>query len=118
MPVPDCLLSVDRSRLSQVLANIISNSYKYAGTPIDVSYAFDGQFLAMSLTDHGGGIPEEELAFITQKYYRGRQNSDGKEGSGLGLYISRALTEKMQGIFTCSNAPDGLTVTLRLPLSH
>lgn len=118
MPVPECLLSIDRSRLSQVLANIISNSYKYADTPIDVSYAFDGQFLAMSLTDHGGGIPEEELAFITQKYYRGRQNSDGKEGSGLGLYISRALTEKMQGTFTCANAPDGLTVTLRLPLSH
>ena len=115
--VPECLLSVDRSRLSQVIANIISNSYKYAGTPIDVRYAFDGSFLTVMFADHGGGIPEEELELITQKYYRGRENSAGKEGSGLGLYISRVLMEKMQGALSCTCPDGGFAVTLSLPLA-
>ena len=114
---PECLLSVDRSRLSQVIANIISNSYKYAGTPIDVRYAFDGSFLNVPFADHGGGVPEEALEHITQKYYRGRENAVGKEGSGLGLYISRVLMEKMQGTLSCTCPDGGFAVTLSLPLS-
>ncbi|MBR3420017.1 MAG: HAMP domain-containing histidine kinase [Oscillospiraceae bacterium] len=114
---PECLLSVDRSRLSQVVANIISNSYKYAGTPIDVRFAFAGDFLTVTFADQGGGVPEEELEQITQKYYRGRENAAGKEGSGLGLYISRILMEKMQGELSCSCPEGGFAVTLSLPLS-
>jgi len=107
----------DRSRLSQVVANIISNSYKYAGTPIDVRFAFAGDFLTVTFADQGGGVPEEELEQITQKYYRGRENAAGKEGSGLGLYISRILMEKMQGELSCSCPEGGFAVTLSLPLS-
>ena len=58
-----------------------------------------------------------------QKYYRGK-NAAGKEGSGLGLYISGVLMQKMQGELLCTAASDdpecespGLTVTLLIPLS-
>ncbi len=86
-------------------------------------FAFEDSFLAMSIADHGSGIPEEQLSKITQKYYRG-ENAAGKEGCGLGLYISGVLMQKMHGEMRCSAAaeePDaehcGLNVTLLIPLS-
>ena len=116
-PVPECLISIDRSRMSQVIGNIISNSYKYANTQIEVTYAFADSFLEMRISDHGGGIPEEETELITKKYYRGKSNSGGKDGSGLGLYIAAELMEKMQGELCCKNSGDGLTVILMIALS-
>lgn len=117
VPVPECLLFVDQSRLSQVIANIISNSYKYANTPIDIAYRFADAYLEMDIRDHGCGVPDEELEMITTKYYRGKGTAAGVEGSGLGLYISRELMTKMNGQLTCSSDGGGLTVTLAIPLS-
>ena len=85
--------------------NIISNSYKYANTPIQIQYAYEEHFLSMAISDQGSGIPEAELSKITQKYYRGK-NAAGKEGSGLGLYISGVLMQKMQGELLCTAASD------------
>lgn len=121
--IPECLIHADRNRLSQVIGNIISNSYKYANTPIQIQYAYEEHFLSMAISDQGSGIPEAEIGKITQKYYRGK-NAAGKEGSGLGLYISGVLMQKMQGELLCTAASDdpesespGLTVTLLIPLS-
>lgn len=116
-PVPDCLICIDTGRLSQVIANIISNSYKYAGTEIRVSYAFQDHYLAMEITDAGGGVPEEEIDLLTVKYYRGKTNTAGKEGSGLGLYISGELMKRMNGHLGCAGTENGLAVTLLIPLS-
>ena len=115
--VPECMLFADTDRLSQVLGNLISNSYKYADTPISVRYAFEGDFLRMEISDKGGGIPEDEIDLITTKFYRGKANSGGKEGSGLGLYISNELMHRMDGQLRCENRSGGLTVTLMLRLS-
>ena len=117
-PIPECLISVDRNRLSQVIANVISNSYKYADTPIRAAAGFQGQYLLLSFTDGGGGVSEEELPLLTTKFYRGADNSEGVAGSGLGLYISRVLTEKMGGKLFCANADGGLCVTLLILLSR
>lgn len=116
-PPPECLLSVDKNRLSQVIGNVLSNSYKYAGTPISVRYAFAGQHLCMEIADSGGGVPEEELGLITGKFYRGKRNSGGKEGSGLGLYIASELMRRMEGALQCENRSGGLAVTLMIRLS-
>jgi signal transduction histidine kinase len=53
---------------------------------------------------------------ITEKFKRG-SNSEGKDGSGLGLYISRYLMEKMGGGLVCSNNIEGLTVTIMIPVA-
>lgn len=115
--IPECLICADTGRLSQVIGNIISNSYKYAGTPIDVHYAFSGGYLAMEIADHGSGISEEELTHITEKYYRGKSNSAGKDGSGLGLYIANELMQRMGGMLKCESR-GGFSVTLLIPLSR
>ena len=93
--------------MSQVIGNIISNSYKYADTKIDISYDFSGNYLEMIIKDYGEGVAPEEIELLTNKFYRGRKNTAGKDGSGLGLYISSELMKKMQGQLICINDKEG-----------
>ena len=113
--IPEVIIHIDRIRLSQVIGNIISNSYKYAGTPIDVRSHIEDEFLEVTISDSGPGVPDDELELITNKFYRGKNHGD-KEGSGLGLYIASMLMEKMGGELTVSS-DNGLHVTLLIPLS-
>ncbi|MCR5331815.1 MAG: HAMP domain-containing histidine kinase [Lachnospiraceae bacterium] len=117
--IPKILIHIDARRLSQVIGNIISNSYKYAGTGIEVSYRPVDDYLEMKIRDHGPGVPEDELSLITNKFYRGRDWAGSREeGSGLGLYIAKMLMEKMDGELLAENAGEGLLITLMIPLSH
>ncbi len=117
-PIPEVLIRVDRRRMSQVIGNIISNSYKYAGTQINIVYKLVDEFLEMRICDQGPGVPEEELSLITNKFYRGKQwVESGEDGSGLGLYIARMLMEKMDGELLPMNTGDGFGITLLIPLS-
>ena len=116
--IPDAIIYIDQRRISQVIGNIISNSYKYAGTRIEVEFRIVEGYLEMSLTDYGPGVPQEELALITNKFYRGKQwVESGEDGNGLGLYIARTLMEKMDGELTVDNIGSGLRITLTIPLS-
>lgn len=116
--IPEVLIHIDTKRMSQVIGNIISNSYKYAGTKIDISYRIEDEFLEMTIRDYGPGVPEEELSLIANKFYRGKQWTDSKqEGSGLGLYIAKMLMEKMDGELLPESKGEGLSITLLIPLS-
>ena len=116
--IPDVLIRIDTKRMSQVIGKIISNSYKYAGTKIDVSYRIEDEFLEMTIKDYGPGVPEEELSLIANKFYRGKQWTGSKqEGSGLGLYIAKMLMEKMDGELLPESKGEGLSITLLIPLS-
>lgn len=115
--VPGCVLNVDRFRLSQVIGNVISNSYKYADTEINVGYRFDDKYLEMTFQDYGPGVAPEEIPLLTNKFYRGKTNTSGKEGSGLGLYISSELMKKMSGALICAGGEEGFRVILKLPLA-
>ena len=113
--VEQCVIFADRLRLEQVVGNILSNSYKYADTDIEVASFFEGGCLVVEFSDKGGGVAESELEVITEKFRRG-SNAQGKDGSGIGLYISKYLMERMSGELACRNNGEGFTVTLRLKL--
>lgn len=113
--IPQVIVHIDKLRLSQVIGNIIFNSYKYAGTSIDISFRLAESFLEVSISDSGSGVPEDEIELITNKFYRGREHGD-KEGSGLGLYIARILMDKMGGELSV-RSENGLCVTLLIPIS-
>lgn len=115
-PIPDCIVLADPLRLQQVLDNVISNSYKYADTPISIQSGFTDNFLYLDIADHGAGVTDEELPLLTEKFYRA-ENAEGKNGSGLGLYISHYLMEQMHGQLECQNTPDGFTVRLSLAIA-
>jgi len=114
--LPEVIIHTDPKRMSQVIGNIIHNSYKYADTFIDVDYKVTGPNLEMCIKDHGPGVPEDELELITNKFYRGKDQQN-EEGSGLGLYIAKNLMEKMGGDLIPESDGDGLSITLLIPLS-
>ncbi|EGC02474.1 ATPase/histidine kinase/DNA gyrase B/HSP90 domain protein [Ruminococcus albus 8] len=115
--LPQVIISIDRKRMTQVVGNIISNSYKYADTAINVDFKLSEGFLEMRLQDHGNGVSSEEIELITNKFYRGKEWADSeKDGNGLGLYIAKSLMKKMNGDLT-AESDGGLAVTLIIPLS-
>ena len=100
----------DRMRMSQIFENIFNNSIKYANTNIDVDLEDSNEYYLVSIRDYGKGIADEDLPFIFEKFYRGK-NATGKNGTGLGLYIVKYMIEKMGGkVDLISN--DGLCAKL------
>jgi signal transduction histidine kinase len=114
-PIPECLILADTLRLSQVLDNIISNSYKYAGTKLRITFCLDSA-LSINITDYGPGVLPEELPLLTQKYFRGTYGKD-KQGTGIGLYISAYFMEKMGGSLKFFNNEQGFTARINLKLA-
>ena len=98
--IPECLVMADQVRFMQVADNIISNSYKYADTQIEVCFWFEDECLCISIKDFGKGVKKDEEIFLTQKYFRG-QNAKEKEGSGMGMYIAEYLVKGMGGRLLC-----------------
>ena len=116
--LPEVIINIDKKRMSQVIGNVISNSYKYANTRIDISYRLSEGYLEMQIRDYGPGVPTDELDLITNKFYRGKKWQDTeKEGNGLGLYISKTLMNKMNGDLLTESDGEGLAVTLIISLS-
>ena len=106
--IPECLILVDKLRLEQVIDNIAGNSFKYAGTTLEVEYRSDNGSIHVILSDRGPGVPEDELAMLTTKFYRGSEASEsGKDGSGLGLYLASLFMEKMGGGLELKNREGG-----------
>jgi signal transduction histidine kinase len=114
--IPECIMLADPQRLQQVVDNIISNSYKYAGTSINVTAVIKDQYLEIEFRDYGQGVSSEEIPLLFHKFYRAK-NSSGKNGAGLGLYISKYLMNKMDGNIGCRNTGDGFAVTVKLYIS-
>lgn len=101
-----CLVYMDKKRMEQVIDNVISNSGKYAGTDINVSFSqteeipmADGSsaiFIKITIRDSGPGVDQDELPLIAEKYYRG-SNSKNAVGYGLGLYLCKTYMDKQKG---------------------
>ncbi len=110
--LPECLIYMDKLRLKQVIDNIVNNSYKYAGTAMEVSFKEQKAGILIEIRDFGQGVLEEELPLITEKYYRGT-NGKGKSGAGLGLFLAKYFMDNMKGTLECYN-DKGFVVNLFL----
>lgn len=108
----------DRKRLEMLLINLISNSYKYHDikkpTPfIKVDVVHNEHQALIQINDNGLGIAAEHQENIFKMFYRASENS---EGSGLGLYIVKEITEKLGGsIQVQSTLGLGTQFTIQLP---
>ena len=117
--IPPCMVELDPARMEQVIGNVIINSYKYAGTDIDVTFNIAGEGLQIDIDDYGDGVEPEALELITTKFYRGHNAvASQKEGEGLGLYVAKQLMEKMGGGLEALNRGDGFTIRLWVRLSR
>ncbi|MZH04522.1 MAG: heavy metal sensor histidine kinase [Nitrospinae bacterium] len=90
----------DEVRLRQMIWNILQNGIKYTqcGGELKVSLQNEGEYALMVIQDTGIGIPEEDLEFIFNRFYRvDKARSRGEGGSGLGLSICRQIAEAHKG---------------------
>ncbi len=110
--IPHCLLWMDKLRMVQVIDNIVNNAMKYAKTDVHISYSQRDNGILIRIKDDGPGVPEEDLAKVSEKFYRG-SNVAGENGSGLGLYLTKMFMEKMEGQMNCYN-DNGFVVELFL----
>lgn len=94
--IDSAYIMADKMRMYQIFENIFNNSIKYANTNIDVHLEDSNDYFVVSIVDYGKGIDDNDMPFIFEKFYRGK-NATGKNGTGLGLYIVKYMIEKMNG---------------------
>ncbi|HET6347126.1 MAG TPA: ATP-binding protein, partial [Myxococcota bacterium] len=106
----------DRSRLEQVVSNLVANSIKYAaGRPLHVKVQEDAGRATLIVTDEGGGIALNHQARIFDRFERAAASKNAG-GLGLGLFISRQIVLAHGGDIRVSSAPGaGATFTVSLP---
>jgi PAS domain S-box-containing protein len=111
----------DRDRLEQVLGNLLENAVKYSpdATEIIVSVEEKGDQIVTSVSDHGIGIPADELHQVFERFHRGRQvSSTNYGGLGLGLYITKQIVERHGGTISVeSREGQGTTFFFTLPVA-
>ncbi len=116
------MVSADEGKLREVVTNLVSNAIKYnrKGGFVEVSFRRTPPYLAIDVRDDGFGIPAADQKKIFGKFFRSSNvNAAGRSipGTGLGLFITRMLLERMGGSITfTSEAGKGSTFTVALPL--
>ena len=111
--IEKCIIYADMLRLQQVFDNIFMNSYKYAGTNIEVKSKIENEFLIISIKDFGDSIKDDEIPLLLEKFKRG-SNTKNKDGVGLGLYISASFMDQMNGELEIQNDHPGFKVIVKL----
>ncbi len=121
----DIVVWADEMRLKQILRNLISNALRYSreGTPIVIRarrvIEATQPRVRISVIDRGAGIPADKQEAIFEKFVRLERDMHGlSRGSGLGLYITRALVEAMRGHITVESSGvegEGSTFIFTLP---
>jgi len=111
----------DRTRLRQVLGNLIENAVKYSpeGGEVRVSAAAANGAVRIAVRDAGPGIPRDQQGRIFEKFGRVDVPGASKPGTGLGLFIARSIAEAHGGsLDVSSGAEPGSTFTLTLPVER
>jgi signal transduction histidine kinase len=116
----DVEIGLDHDRIAQVLTNILGNAAKFTKKgkiKIETSRASDNSLIEIRISDTGGGIPEEILPRLFEKFATKDVGASAKQGTGLGLYISKAIVKAHNGKISAFNNPEGgSTFVISLPI--
>lgn len=108
----------DTNLIKYTLFNVLSNAFKYSEGcgNVKLNLSIIDDFVQIDVIDNGIGIPKEDQSKLFNTFYRA-SNSNGIQGTGLGLYIIRMFTKKNSGrVYLESELGKGTKVTLRFPL--
>ena len=109
------VVCTEPNMLNNILLNLLSNAIKYSDNAITVDVEADTQFITISISDKGIGIPEEEIERLFTKHFRA-SNVGVIKGTGLGLNIVRHYVRLLNGSIRATSKRDiGTTFTLQLP---
>ncbi len=115
---PDWLAVADGDQLDQVLWALLDNAVKYGGGTVDVAVGADPETRTVwaTIADQGHGLEESDRAWLFGRFERGAAGRTSGNGSGLGLYVSRALMRGMGGDLVLDPVEPGHGATFRLTL--
>lgn len=118
--IPDTLptIAADTGSLGEVFGNLIDNAIKYSGegSAINVSASTRGDTVEIAVEDHGIGMPGNVVSNLFQKFYRSHRSRETVAGTGIGLYISKAVVESHGGTISVrSEDGHGSTFIVSLP---
>lgn len=123
--VPDVLPHVmgNHAALSRTLVNLMSNAVKYGGDDrwVGLTVAPAGRdHVVFRISDHGAGIPDEDLPHIFEPFFRGRPGIDGHiHGSGLGLSLVARIVAQHKGRVSVETQPGrGTTFSITVPVAR
>ena len=112
-------ISVDLEKFQQIMINLIENAAKYSneGTDITIITSHTDKEVSIKIQDEGIGIKEEDKEKIFEKFSRIDNPLTRKiQGSGLGLYITKTLIEKMRGSISVKNLEKGVEFEVKFPI--
>lgn len=111
-------IAADTASLGEVFGNLIDNAIKYSneGGSIAVTASVKGDLVEVAVQDHGIGMPGSVVSNLFQKFYRSHRSRETVAGTGIGLYISKAIVESHGGTISVrSEEGQGSTFTVSLP---
>jgi PAS domain S-box-containing protein len=113
----------DKAMITQVIINLLSNAVKYTPADGSVEIGIDvneaDHLVRVTVTDTGVGIPENDLEYVFDKFYRVEVNKECAKGTGLGLNLVKQIVEKVHGgkVFVTSTPGEGSTFGFDIPLA-
>ncbi len=117
--LPSAEFCVDAGRLEQVVTNLITNAIKFSepGQTVEVgTTTAQAGWIRIEITDHGPGISEDFQEELFEKFTQEDLSDRCRQGTGLGLYIARRLTEQMNGRIGLESTPgEGATFYVEFP---
>lgn len=112
-------IAADRASISEVISNLIDNALKYSneGGAVNVTARTEGNYVKVSVEDHGIGMPGSVISNLFHKFYRSHRSRETVAGTGIGLYICKAIVESHGGkIEVRSQEGKGSTFEFSLPI--
>jgi len=115
------MMDFDVEKIRQIISNLISNAIKFSNQNSSIEIAVnkeDGQAI-IQIKDEGIGIPNDEIPFVFDRFYRS-ENTKGKiSGSGIGLALTKELVNLMKGTITVNSQENiGTTFTISIPIKQ
>jgi signal transduction histidine kinase/CheY-like chemotaxis protein len=110
----------DRMRVLQVLGNLVGNAIKFteSGGRIRIAVRSSEEAVCFSVSDTGAGIPDHQMPHIFERYWKGKERRKNVQGTGLGLYIAKAIVESHGGtIWAESKVGEGTSFFFTLPFA-
>ncbi len=116
----DVTVTADRDLIYQAIYNIIDNAIKFTPNDksIEITVSSDGNMAKIAVRNDGKGIPQNEMQHIFERFYKSdKSRSINKEGTGLGLYITKTIVDIHKGNITVNSVPGSYTeFVITLPL--